>query len=103
MVKSEARDKFPDLVEQLKDHHHKIPDSETYEHFKERITEVISALADSRYKAIVVITHGGPISFVFREILKKGNISVEDCGFAELEKVDGALSLIGMEGITLKN
>lgn len=48
--------------------------AETYWDFKDRIFNSISKLKSSSYKNIAVITHGGPIRCIFREIIKDTNI-----------------------------
>jgi broad specificity phosphatase PhoE len=102
MVKSQARKRHPEHVEALKNHHHSIPESESYEHFSERITNALDAITKQPYQTIAILSHGGPISFIFREILKLGDVRIEDCGFIELEKNGDHFSVIKMDGIELK-
>jgi broad specificity phosphatase PhoE len=102
IVKSEAREKYPEHVDALKNHYHTIPESESYGHFSERITNALDAITKQPYQTIAILSHGGPISFIFREILKLGDVRIEDCGFVELEKNGEQLSVIKMDGIELK-
>lgn len=102
MVKSEAKEKHPEHVEALKQYRHSVPDSEDYDQFGERIRKALDAISASDYKTIGILSHGGPISFIFREILKLGEIKVNDCGFVELEKNGDEFSVIKMDGIELK-
>jgi broad specificity phosphatase PhoE len=102
MVKSKAREKYPEYVGALKNHRHTVPESEGYEHFGERITKALDAITKQPYQTIAILSHGGPISFIFREILKLGDVRIEDCGFVELEKNGEQLSVIKMDGIELK-
>ncbi len=74
MVKSEAREKHPEHVEALKNHRHTVPESEDYEHFGERIQKALDAITKQPYQTIAILSHGGPISFIFREILKMGDV-----------------------------
>lgn len=102
MVKAEAKEKHPEHVEALKQHDHAVPQSENYKQFGERIRKSLDAIAESPYEVIGILSHGGPISFIFREILKLGNVKVNDCGFVELEKISEGFSVIKMDGIELK-
>lgn len=102
VIKSEARDKHPEHVEALKNHRHSIPESEDYENFSRRITEALNAITKQPYRIVAILSHGGPISFIFREILKLGDVRIENCGFVELENKNGQFSAIKMDGIALK-
>ena len=103
MVKAEAREKYPQHVEALKDHRHAVPESENYEHFGKRIRKALDDVAKLPYGTVAILSHGGPISFIFREILKLGDVAIEDCGFVELEKNGGSFSVIKMDGMELKH
>ena len=99
MVKGEAREKYLEHVAALKDHHHAVPGSENYEHFSERVERTFKEISKQPYRTIAVISHGGVIGYVFREILKMGDVKINDCGFAELEDTNGHLSVVRLEGI----
>ena len=99
MVKSEAREKHPEHVEALKDHRHSIPESEDYESFGARVRKALDNLSKSPHETIAILSHGGAISFIFREILKFGDVKIHDCGFVELEKNGDDFSVIKMDGI----
>jgi broad specificity phosphatase PhoE len=103
MVKSEAREKYPEHTEALRSYRHKVPGSENYERFGERVNKALDEIVKQSYKTIAILSHGGPISFIFREILKLGEVKIEDCGFAEIEYTDGAgFSLVATDGIIQK-
>jgi len=103
MVKADVRDKHPEHVEALKSYRHKVPGSENYERFGERVNKALAEIVKQPHETIAILSHGGPISFIFREILKLGEVKIEDCGFAELNYSDRAgFSLVVMSGITPK-
>jgi probable phosphoglycerate mutase len=103
MVKGEAKGKYPEHVEALKNHQHSIPQSESYEQFGERIQKAFDSITKLPYKTVAILSHGGPISFTVREILKLGDVVIKDCGFVELEKNDSHnFSVIEMDGIEFK-
>jgi probable phosphoglycerate mutase len=103
MVKQEAREKHPEHVEALKDRRHAVPGSEGYEPFGERVTNALDAITREPYRTVAILSHGGPISYIFREILKLGETKIDDCGFVELEKNGEQFSVVRMDGITLKD
>lgn len=98
MVKSEAVEKYPELVKLLPDTSSTLPAGEAYEPFKERILKALDSILNCEFKTIGIITHGGPIRLIFREILKLGELKeLPDCTFFEL-KAD----LEDLGGLTLK-
>ena len=58
-------------------------------------------VGNSGYKAVAIISHGGPIRFVFREILGIGEVKIDDCGIAELTADGSFLQLVSLDGIKL--
>lgn len=102
MEKGEAAEKYPHEVELLKNRLSTIDGAEKYEDFSARISGVLASLAgDSRYETITLVTHGGPLRVLFRDILRRGELSaVGDCAWAEVEAAHGAYTLTALEGIT---
>lgn len=98
MVRAEAKEKYPDLAELVKDYRNTLPNSEPYEDLRSRILKTWSELVESSNITIAVLTHGGPIRVIFREVLKE-EIKIEDCGYAVLESVDDELKMVKTEGI----
>jgi broad specificity phosphatase PhoE len=107
LVKSEAKALFPEEVEKLtKDKiHHDISNSEKYEIFKKRILDALSQLINIRkYERIVIVTHGGPISCITRELLKMGEIkTMDDCCIMVLRTIKDSVRLAIKEGITMED
>jgi len=99
---AEAKEKYPNLVELLDDYHTNIEDGEPYESFRERVEKYFLKILKLKYKTIAVVTHAGPMRIIFREILKAGDIKLEDCGFAELESSDGKLKIVKLSGVNFK-
>lgn len=103
MVKSEARKRYPKLVELLRDYHNTIKGAEAYRPFLKRVSLALNKLAKSDHKTIAIVTHGGPIRVIFREILNQGEIDIEDCAFAELENIGGRWKILRLKGIKPQN
>lgn len=88
-IKNEARQKYPDLVEKVKDRLNTIDGAESYGDFSHRIHAAFNRLmTDATHSCIGVVWHGGPMRVLFRDILKKGELSKEigDCAWVELNQ-----------------
>ena len=101
--KEEAKEKYPELVEQLKVFNNTINGAENYEHFVKRIKNGIDKIVSSPYEIIAIVTHGGPIRCLFREILKFGELSdnLADCAIIKLKKNNLNYKIMNMDGASL--
>lgn len=88
MTKQEAKEKYPMEVEMLKDRLNTIEGAESYEDFSKRIREAFELrVNNSQYNSIAIVSHGGPLRVLFRDILKWGELTeIGDCAYVELEK-----------------
>lgn len=101
--KDTAKEQFPELVALLSDRYNILPGGESYDDFMKRIAEALREICiNEEYERIAVVSHGGAMRVLFRDILKQGEIDFGNCSFAELSFHGNALSLVGMDGITLK-
>lgn len=101
MKKSEAKRRYPKEVRELeKGFRHKVKGSESYENFKRRVVKAFIKVESSRkYESVAVVTHGGPMKCIVREVLKAGELGeLEDCAIITIEKSDDRLKIIGMDG-----
>lgn len=96
LKKSEAKEKYPEEVEELsKGFNHHVTSSESYELFKKRIVNSFEKIVNNdQYGVIAIVMHGGPIKCIFREILKLEPREIVDCGVIELEKKYSKILLI---------
>lgn len=104
MTKDEAKTKYPELVEELKDYRSQIEGAESQDDFAERIkkafTEIIS---NKNYSTIGIVTHGMPFWVIFGDILNNnGIVKLADCAYAVLNKEGQKLTLERSEGIEYK-
>lgn len=103
MTRDEAKEKHPELVEQVKDYKNTIPGAESYEDFVERIKKAFMEISNAtNYSTIGIVTHGGPIRVVFREILKDREIDIADCAYVILNLEGQTLTLEARDGIEYK-
>ncbi|MDD4990067.1 MAG: histidine phosphatase family protein [Candidatus Pacebacteria bacterium] len=103
MIKREAREKYPEQAELLKDYKNTIEGAESYENFKERIKKAFLEITNQNYNTIAIITHGGPIKCLFREFFKWGELKeLGDCAFFEIEKAGDKFLLTNIDNASLE-
>ncbi|MCX6804161.1 MAG: histidine phosphatase family protein [Candidatus Diapherotrites archaeon] len=106
LVKSEAKLKYPQEVAKLAmdELRHKITGSEEYDSFKERIiAEFKRITSKNKYKTICIISHGGPIKTIFRELFNLGKFdSLGDCASIEIDFENEEFSVVAMKNASLK-
>jgi len=99
MTKTEAKEKYPELAEEVKDLHATITGAEDYEYFRGRVHATLSEIVSRNDDMIAIITHGEPMKLIFEDVFDKDKVDINDCGFAEIENIDGVLKVIGLNGI----
>lgn len=103
MIREEAKLKYPELAEQVKDYRNQIQGAESYKDFVARIKKAFIEISNTtNYSTIGIVTHGGPIRVVFREILKDREVDIADCAYAELDSNGRTLTLEARDGIEYK-
>lgn len=103
MKKSEAKLQHPELVKFLESYKNTIPNGETYDEFKARISKAMQHVLDSPYDTVLIIAHGGPISCTARELLKIGEFKkLGDCAVLKIKADNGKLLLESMDGAEIK-
>lgn len=103
MIREEAKLKYPELAEQVKDYRNQIQGAESYDDFVARIKKAFMEISNStNYSTVGIVTHGGPIRVVFREILKDREIDIADCAYAILNSDGQTLTLESRDGIEYK-
>lgn len=101
-LKSEAKEKHSELLEQLKNPKATIEGAEQYGDFKQRVINIFNKLTNSPLNTIGIITHGGVISCFLREIIGRERKKLDDCAIIELNYNDGQFKIIKSEGLELE-
>ena len=101
MNKGEAKDKYPEQVEKLKDRLNTIEGAESYAAFSQRVATTFNRLVNHpEYQTIAIVSHGGPFRVLFRDVLKLGELKeIGDCAFVELGKNGDCFSWIDSERV----
>jgi probable phosphoglycerate mutase len=105
MKKSEAKKNFPEEVSDLEENspYHHVKGTEDYYDFSERILGVFNEIVQEEFEketaAIGILTHGGPIMAIFREILGFEVKGVKDCALFELEYDGEGFEIISAEDV----
>jgi probable phosphoglycerate mutase len=101
MVKAEAKQKYPDLVQAVKDRNNTLPGAESYIDAVARMMKAFNHIVAQNHACAAAVWHGGGMRALFREILKKGEI-VGDCGdccWVELEKTNDGFAIKSSSGL----
>ena len=102
MLKSEAKIKYPEeMLELARGHNSNVTESETYEHLKKRVADAFGKILADKYHTVAIITHGGPIKSVMRDIMKIGEPEndIADCGFLEIVYEKNKLILLNKDNL----
>lgn len=103
MKRNEAKVLHPDLAELVKDPRNTIPGAESYKDFCDRIQNALEEAQNLPFNTAAIITHGGPLSLIFREVFNKGEVANGDCCFVKLEAKNGEFKIIELNNIEILN
>ncbi len=100
--KNQPEEEYRKLGELLANDVH-IDGVESYSTFKKRIVAGFSKVIKEDLKTILIITHGGPIRCIFREILKLGELAkINNGAIIELDITKSDVHIIKMDGARFK-
>ena len=97
-----AKIRHPDEVAKLKSYEGCVEGGETYGEFRKRIIVAFDEIANFGPDSVTVVTHGGPISCIFRELLKDEFERLGHCAVFEIVKEKGTFRLLDMENAELE-
>ncbi|PIT87397.1 MAG: hypothetical protein COU31_03135 [Candidatus Magasanikbacteria bacterium CG10_big_fil_rev_8_21_14_0_10_40_10] len=101
--KNQPEEEYRRLGEILVNRDNVVEGSETYKNFKERVIKCFFDITNQPFENIAIVTHGGPIRCIFREILALGELKKIGNGtIIELKKEGSVLSVMNMENAILK-
>ena len=101
--KNQPEEEYRRLGEILVNRDNAVDGSETYNDFKGRIIKSFSDIAEQSFETIAIVTHGGPIRCIFREILGLGEFqSIGNGAIIYLKKEGSAFSMVNLDNAVLK-
>lgn len=101
--KDQPEEEYRRLGEILVNRDNAVDGSETYEDFKERVLKSFSDITKQAFGAIVIVTHGGPIRCIFREILGLGEFQkIGNGAIIQLKKEGSIFSVVNLDNAVLK-
>ncbi len=71
LTKTEAKNKYPDLVEQVQDYRQTITGAETYEHYRYRVLKALNEIFQKENQDLLIVCHGGTFRIVMWELFGK--------------------------------
>ena len=103
LKKEEAAKKFPEEVKKLTLYRNTIHSGETYDEFRTRVLFSLENIAKGNHRIVAIVTHGGPISCIVRELLKLGEFKkIGDCAYFDIN-YDGKYRLIAYDNAEFEN
>lgn len=103
MTRKEAIDKHPELVLAVKDYHNTIEGAESYENLLERVRNIFTEISQKPLSTVAIISHGGVIRCIFREIFKRELTELGDCALIELEKNGLNFKIVRTDGASFES
>jgi broad specificity phosphatase PhoE len=101
--KNQPEEEYRRLGEILVNRDNAVDGSETYKDFKEHIIKSFSDITEQSFETIAIVTHGGPIRCIFREILGVGEFqSIGNGAIIHLKKEDSVLVIVNLDNVVLR-
>lgn len=101
--KNQPEEEYRRLGEVLSNRDIEMEGVETYLHFKNRVVRCFSKITNEDYQTIAIITHGGPIRCIFRDILKMREFKkIGNGAIIELEKNNLDFTVTKIDGAILQ-
>lgn len=101
MVKEEAKEKYPWLVEAYKNDEY-VDGSERIEDIKSRAQKAYELVRDRPEESLILVTHGNFLKAFIPVLLGKKLIKKEDGGFILLELTDAGSQVLEFDGIEVE-
>lgn len=104
LTKEEAKEKHAEEVEKLEKHPYNtfVTNSEYYKRFVNRLIPSFERIINEFEGNLLIVTHGGPIKTLFRELFKFGEIKeINDCCLVEIEIENNDYKIVKLDGVEL--
>lgn len=90
LTKKEGEEKFPKEFAKIKRDktYHDVEKSESYELLKERVQDAFNKISKRSNKSLAIVTHGGVIGGIAREVFGHQEVKIGDCGIIEINSTE---------------
>jgi broad specificity phosphatase PhoE len=96
--KSQPEEEYRKLGELLAERDGETEGAEAYKHFRERVIACFAKITRTTYESVAIVTHGGPIRAIFREVLNFGEFAeIGNGAIIQLEKNGSHFSVVEMD------
>ncbi|MFA7662424.1 MAG: histidine phosphatase family protein [Patescibacteria group bacterium] len=103
LSQDQPEEEYRRLGEVIANRNTEIEGVETYSNFKTRIIKSFLKITNEDYSTIAIITHGGPIRCIFRDVLKLGEFKkISNGTIIKLEKNDSDFKVLKIDGASLQ-
>lgn len=102
VTKMDAQKTYPQLVALLANDRNTIIDAQSYDDFIEQVLTGFRDVTTHNLQTTAIVTHGGPIKVILKELFQIKSLSISDCGFIEIEKSDTTLAIRHTEGVLMQ-
>lgn len=101
--KNQPEEEYRRLGEILVNRDNVVDGSETYNDFKNRVERSFAEITNQSFESIAIVTHGGPIRCIFREMLGLGEFQkIGNGAIIQLKKEGSVLSVVSLDNAVLK-
>jgi len=99
----QPEEEYRKLGELISQRDQKYPNVESYKQLKERVLQGLSHIINRPNQTVAVVTHGGPIRCIVREVLQLGELKgMKNGTIIELKKNDIGFKMVSMDGVSLE-
>lgn len=103
MKMEEAKKKYPELVEEVKEYKATIEGAEDYDHFKKRVLAAMDKIIQENKEDILIVVHGGIFRIVMWILLNKPDFVEADLhAVIHIQEQAGQLTLRNSKGLKFK-
>ena len=103
LTKEEAKTEHPTELEKIENDkiYHNVAESESYEDTKVRALSVLKEVSSRPERIVAVVSHGGIIGTVLREVFGHQTSRIGDCGVVEIDYNDDSYTIVSLKDVTL--
>lgn len=105
MVKSEAKEKYPKLVEDVKNPLDTVEGAEDFESFRKRVIAAFEKVTNGKEEKIAIVSHGGPVRRIISKIKNlplETKMDLANCALITIQKDNNGEKITETDGVEIK-